>query len=133
MVTSRAVASSSIVSSLFPSQVRDQIYQETADAQNTDNEGRSARPIAQVFEKITILFVDMAEFTLWTSTRTPVQVFELLETVHKAFDAIAMRRCVFKVETIGDCYVAVAGLPDPQEDHAVIMTNFSGDCIFGMG
>jgi class 3 adenylate cyclase len=97
MVTSRAVASSSIVSSLFPSQVRDQIYQETADAQNTDNEGRSARPIAQVFENITIMFVDMAEFTLWSSTRTPVQVFELLETVHKAFDAIAMRRRVFKV------------------------------------
>jgi class 3 adenylate cyclase len=46
------------------------------------------------------MFADMAGFTLWSSSRTPVQVFELLETVYKAFDSIAVRRRVFKVETI---------------------------------
>jgi class 3 adenylate cyclase len=40
----------------------------------------------------------------------PSQVFTLLETVYHAFDEIAKRRRVFKVETIGDCYVAVTGL-----------------------
>jgi class 3 adenylate cyclase len=137
-----AVASSTIVSSLFPSQVRDQIYQETnkTDVKQTwfnndyaDIEVVSTRPIAQLFENTTIMFADMAGFTSWSSTRTPVQVFELLETVYRAFDAIAVRRKVFKVETIGDCYVAVAGLPDPQEDHAVIMTKFATDCISKMG
>jgi hypothetical protein len=49
----------------------------------------------------------MAGFTAWSSTRTPEQVFELLEQVYSAFDEIANRRKVFKVETIGDCYVAV--------------------------
>jgi Adenylate and Guanylate cyclase catalytic domain len=34
----------------------------------------------------------------------------LLEILYGAFDAIAKRRKVFKVETIGDCYLAVAGL-----------------------
>lgn len=33
------------------------------------------------------------------------------------------------VETIGDCYVAVTGLPDPQPDHAVRMTKFARACI----
>ena len=33
-------------------------------------------------------------------------------------DAIAKRRRVFKVETVGDCYVAACGLPDPRKDHA---------------
>ena len=33
-----------------------------------------------------------------------------------------------KVETVGDCYVAVAGLPDPRRDHAQIMTRFAHDC-----
>jgi hypothetical protein len=36
-------------------------------------------------------------------------VFTLLETLYSSFDALANRR-VFKVETVGDCYVAVHGL-----------------------
>jgi Adenylate and Guanylate cyclase catalytic domain len=44
------------------------------------------------------------------SVREPTQVFILLESVYGAFDKIAKRRNIFKVETIGDCYVAVTGL-----------------------
>jgi hypothetical protein len=33
----------------------------------------------------------------------------LLETIYHEFDAIAKARRVYKVETVGDCYVAVAG------------------------
>jgi len=36
---------------------------------------------------------------------------------------------VFKVETIGDCYVAAAGLPEPREDHAAIMARFAVLCL----
>jgi Adenylate and Guanylate cyclase catalytic domain len=39
--------------------------------------------------------------------RDPSQVFKLLEAVYSAFDAVARRRGVFKVETIGDSYVCV--------------------------
>jgi hypothetical protein len=38
----------------------------------------------------------------------------LLQTIYQAFDLIK-RRKVFKVETIGDSYVAVCGLPKPDE------------------
>jgi hypothetical protein len=41
-------------------------------------------------------------------------VFMLLQAIFQAFDRLAKKRSVFKVETIGDCYVAVTGLPDPQ-------------------
>jgi class 3 adenylate cyclase len=41
-------------------------------------------------------------FTAWSSMRDPIAVFHLLETLYNAFDAIAARRGVFKVETVGD-------------------------------
>ena len=71
-------------------------------------------------------------FTAWSSEREPQDVFLLLQTIYHAFDRLARRRGVFKVETIGDCYVAITGLPDPQPDHAVRMTKFAKECIVRM-
>lgn len=75
-----------------------------------DAEARD-RPIADLFPETTILFADIAGFTAWSSVREPSQVFTLLEKIYAGFDRIAIRRGVFKVETIGDSYVAVVGLP----------------------
>ena len=52
----------------------------------------------------TVLFADLVGFTAWSSEREPTQVFQLLETLYHAYDTIARKRRVFKVETIGDCY-----------------------------
>jgi len=40
--------------------------------------------------------------------------------------------CLLSVETVGDCYVAVAGLPVPRKDHAVVMAKFATDCLVKM-
>lgn len=48
----------------------------------------------------------------------------------KAFDGIARKRRIFKVETVGDCYVAVAGVPDFRRDHAVAMARFARDILY---
>jgi class 3 adenylate cyclase len=77
----------------------------------------------------TIMFADLVGFTAWSSVREPTQVFTLLETIFCAFDKIAQRRRVFKVETVGDCYVAVTGLPEVRKDHAVAMARFSHECL----
>lgn len=66
----------------------------------------SGNPIADLFTEATVMFADIAGFTAWGSAREPTQVFVLLETIYAAFDALARKRKVFKVETIGDCYVA---------------------------
>jgi class 3 adenylate cyclase len=52
----------------------------------------------------------------------------LLETISGRFDKKAKKFGVFKVETIGDCYVAVTGIPRPQGKHALIMTRFAQEC-----
>jgi len=91
------------------------------------------KPIADLFPDTTVMFADIVGFTAWSSMREPSQVFTLLETIYHAFDEIAKRRRVFKVETVGDCYVAVAGLPEPRKDHHVVMARFSRDCLYTMG
>jgi class 3 adenylate cyclase len=152
-----AEQSSAIVSSLFPSVIRDRLFpdQESHVASNEKDKrgifkvdpkfGRSAflqdgnkrldqsqnkksAPIADMFPETTVMFADIAGFTSWSAVREPTQVFILLETVYCAFDTIAKRRAVFKVETIGDSYVAVCGLPEPNPQHALVMAKFANDC-----
>lgn len=112
-VMARAIASSSIVSSLFPTQVRDQLYEQDARRKeqeeglkkfmmNSEKSGDdSDSPIASSFANATVFFADIAGFTRWSATREPVQVFTLLETLYGGIDRLATRRKVFKVETIG--------------------------------
>lgn len=87
------------------------------------------QPMAELFLNTTVMFADIVGFTAWGSVREPHQVFTLLETVYSTFDAMARARRIFKVETVGDCYVAVAGLPDPRRDHAEAMVRFARQCL----
>jgi Adenylate and Guanylate cyclase catalytic domain len=140
-VMQTAVHSSAIVSSLFPSSVRDQLFSVSQGPAPTEdrlhrrspssdeNESNfSGSAIAQAYPETTVLFADIAGFTAWSSSRQPTQVFQLLETIYAAFDKLAKQHGVFKVETIGDCYVAVVGLPTPRKSHAVVMARFASDC-----
>eukprot|EP00538_Stauroneis_constricta_P012892 CAMPEP_0119571340 /NCGR_PEP_ID=MMETSP1352-20130426/44071_1 /TAXON_ID=265584 /ORGANISM="Stauroneis constricta, Strain CCMP1120" /LENGTH=1278 /DNA_ID=CAMNT_0007621019 /DNA_START=47 /DNA_END=3883 /DNA_ORIENTATION=- len=86
------------------------------------------RPIAELYTNTTVMFADIVGFTAWSSTREPEQVFILLESIYGAFDKIARQRGVFKVETIGDSYVAVCGLPTERKHHAIVMVRFAADC-----
>jgi Adenylate and Guanylate cyclase catalytic domain len=90
----------------------------------------SDQPIADLFPECTVFFADIAGFTAWSATREPAQVFILLQTVFQKFDSRAKQRKVFKVETIGDCYMAVTGLPEPMMNHAVTMVRFAWDCLY---
>jgi class 3 adenylate cyclase len=113
-----------VVASLFPSNVHDKVLRGAYD----DGRDDKTNVIASFFPATTVMFADISGFTAWASTREPSQVFQLLETIYGAFDEIARRKQIFKVETVGDCYVAVAGLPDPRPDHAVAMVRFARDC-----
>jgi class 3 adenylate cyclase len=89
----------------------------------------SLSPIADLYNNTTVMFADIAGFTAWSSEREPRQVFQLLESLFCDFDAEAKSMKVFKIETIGDCYVAVTGLPEPTPHHAVIMARFAQRCL----
>lgn len=137
-VMKAALQSGKLVSSLFPEDVRKRLYEEE-EAKRQKQRGWKQTPeqqpqqqphaIATLYPETTIFFADLAGFTKWSSSRTPVEVFDLLEKVYGEFDRMAKRYKVFKVETIGDCYVAVTGLPEAQPDHAVLMCKFARSCM----
>lgn len=52
-------------------------------------------------------------------------MFRLLEQIFWEFDDLAFKLGVFKLGTIGDCYIAVTGIPVPVADHAIVLTQFA--------
>jgi class 3 adenylate cyclase len=86
-------------------------------------------PIAELYPETTVMLADLAGFTAWSAVHEPSEVFMLLETIFYEFDVLASKRNIFKVETVGDCYVAVAGVPEPRPDHGVVMARFARECM----
>jgi class 3 adenylate cyclase len=145
IVLNKAVQSTAIVSSLFPKQIHDRLLQENGGLNSTqsskmisfltgnqDHDMAGGGQIADFFPHCTVLFADIAGFTAWSSTRGPEHVFMLLQSVYHEFDKVAKRRRVFKVETIGDCYLAATGVPESQPNHALIMARFAHECNIRM-
>jgi len=143
-VMRNALKTNAIVSSLFPAQIANQLienkevnekkggYMSNKQRLKTflnDGADKSTmgheKPMADLFTATTVMVADIAGFTSWSSARDPAQVFILLQTIYQAFDKIAKKRKVFKVETVGDTYIAVTGIPEKQEDHALRISRFA--------
>lgn len=73
--------------------------------------------IADRFESVTVLFADISGFTALSVHTPPEELVGLLDTVFSEFDGISERFGLEKIKTIGDCFMAVSGLPLPQNDH----------------
>jgi class 3 adenylate cyclase len=74
--------------------------------------------IADRYEHVTVLFADIVGFTPLATNVEPERLVQILNDVFTRFDALAARRGVEKIKTIGDAYMAVAGVPESRSDHA---------------
>ncbi len=74
--------------------------------------------IADRFEDVTILFSDVVGFTTMSSTISAQVLVDALNQLFSAFDEATKSFGIEKIKTIGDSYMAAAGLPEPRNDHA---------------
>ncbi|MEB3186838.1 MAG: adenylate/guanylate cyclase domain-containing protein [bacterium] len=75
--------------------------------------------IADAHEAVTVLFADVVDFTPLAASTDPGTIVRMLDALFADFDALVKRHGLEKIKTIGDAYMAVAGVPYGDPDHAV--------------
>ena len=72
----------------------------------------------QFHSQSSIMFTDFVGFTRHTETLEPAELLETLGRYFNAFDKLCKRHNLARIKTIGDAYMAVAGVPAANADHA---------------
>jgi class 3 adenylate cyclase len=81
--------------------------------------------IADAFADVTVLFADLVGFTVMSGEIPAGEVVDVLNGLFTRFDDAAGELGIEKIKTIGDCYMAVCGLPRPCADHAERMARMA--------
>ncbi|HSN17096.1 MAG TPA: adenylate/guanylate cyclase domain-containing protein, partial [Gammaproteobacteria bacterium] len=76
--------------------------------------------IADSFADVSVVFADIVGFTQLSSHTPPAEIVRLLNDLFSRFDELSGRLGVEKIKTIGDAYMACAGLPVERADHAAV-------------
>ncbi|XP_062864408.1 atrial natriuretic peptide receptor 1 [Trichomycterus rosablanca] len=93
--------------------------------------GKTVR--AETYDCVTVYFSDIEGFTAMSASLTPMQVVNMLNDLYTYFDHIIDNHDVYKVETIGDAYMVVSGLPIRNGDeHAREVARMSLAIVQGM-
>lgn len=71
------------------------------------------------FEDVTVMFSDLCNFTTITSKLDPKETIDELNEMFTAFDDIMLKHNCERIKTLGDGYMAVCGLPEKDENHAL--------------
>jgi len=81
--------------------------------------------IADQYENASVIFADLTGFTTLTTALGPDKTVALLDDLFTRFDALAEQYNVEKIKTIGDAYMAVAGIPTPDGNHGKNITHMA--------
>lgn len=77
------------------------------------------RNIVDAVTAATVIFIDIVGFTAIAARTPPDKTVLLLNRLFSAFDQLVDTHGLEKIKTIGDAYMAVAGVPRPRADHAM--------------
>src|SRR6266550_5301296 len=71
------------------------------------------------FERVGILFCDIVEFTAYSARRGPEEILSHLRTLVEAFERLCLKHDLEKIKTIGDSFMATAGLVTQLDNPAL--------------
>jgi guanylate cyclase len=89
----------------------------------------SDETIAEHYESASVLFADIVGSTPLFTHLDPTEAVDWLNEVFSRFDALVERHGLEKIGTIGDSYMAAAGVPEPREDHASAIAALALDMV----
>ena len=78
----------------------------------------TGKTIPARYDEVTILFSDFKDFTNIVSTIPVKRLIKELNELFSTFDEIMEQEGIEKIQTVGDAYLAVCGLPEEKDDHA---------------
>ncbi len=81
--------------------------------------------IADHFDEASVVFIDIVDFTKSSTGIEPKKIVEVLNELYTKLDSLAQKHGLEKIKTIGDCYMAAAGVPKKSTDSAIKSANFS--------
>merc|ERR1719150_1565456 len=113
--------SDDLISQMLPKKVADDLAK-----------GKSNEEVCEAYEMVTMLFSDIVTFTVICSHLKPLQVVQLLNNMYTLFDFLCDQNAVYKVETIGDAYLIVAGCPVKAANHALKICDMAFDMMDGI-
>jgi adenylate cyclase len=88
--------------------------------------------VADGFPEATVLLADIVGLAQLSASLNPHGLVGVLEEVFSGFDRIALNRGLESIKTMGDTYLAVAGLPVPTADHAARAAHMALDMVVAM-
>ena len=94
--------------------------------------GKSPMDTCEAYPEVTMLFSDIVTFTVICSRLQPIQVVQLLNNLYTLFDFLVDQNAVYKVETIGDAYLIVAGCPVKAANHCLKIVDMAFDMMDGI-
>ena len=87
--------------------------------------GENVEP--ELFESVTVMFAQVCDFSRVTSHLSATELVSLLNEVWSRFDMFIDVWGMYKIETVGEIYLAVAGCPLRDENHAATAANMALD------
>ena len=85
--------------------------------------------IADSFEDISVMFIDIVQFTTLATYMPATEMVRLLNDIFSVVDGLVDEHGLEKVKTSGDAYMVVGGLSIPRDDHLLAMADMALDVI----